>query len=165
MKKKVCIFITLFFLVLSNLSFGLVSFFSFVCGTVNYSLSDYDFNVEQQYNLIVSLPKDFVNMCIKLTEDFKKINTKSDNVLYLRQNVINSFENILFATLSNPLKLKTFYIYGKKIPLINIAFKNGFFILLTIIFMFYMLRYIGLLRLFNSYNYNVEYFEKLALSN
>ncbi len=161
MKKKVCALTTLIFLLLSNLSFGLVSFCIFLSG--NSSLTGYDFDVEKQYNLIVNLPKDFVNMCIKVTEDFKKINTKTNDFLYLTKSNKDMFASSFLATLSKQLKFKTFYFLSKYPHNENLSTGNSVFVLLSVFLIFYMLQYIGLLKLFNSGN-NIKNMLKYSYS-
>ena len=111
MKKSIISILVLFFISLSNLSFGLMSFFSFVMEKDIYNFSN-TVSVQEQYTLLFNLPKDFVDICVKIQDDLKILKVNHNKVLFFDTD-LNYFFNDFFATISSPLKLKTYYMYYK----------------------------------------------------
>ena len=164
MRRKLISVFTLFFILLSNVSFGLISFFSFVSeeGTCNISNA---INIQEQYTLLFNLPKDFVDICVKIKDDLKILKVNCAKNLFFNSD--NSFsDNSLFATLTTPLRLKTFYVYEKAcIANKIIIYSKIFLMLFSILFIFYILRYVGLLKLFSSHDYtNIKQYGDLNFS-
>ncbi|MBO7611994.1 MAG: hypothetical protein J6T23_07285 [Elusimicrobia bacterium] len=123
-------------------------------------------SIQEQYSSMFNIPKNFINMCIKVQEDFKILKVNHDKVLFIDKN-IEFFDNNLLATISSPLKLKTYYMYYKCRILDNISnYSTGILALFSVIFIFYILRYVGLLKLFSSHDYFITkiYGDSIALS-
>ena len=134
------------------MSFGLISFVSFVTENGNTALSN-PINIQEQYTLLFNLPKDFVDMCVKIKDDLKILKVNRSKNLFFNADK-SFFSNGLFATLTSPVRLKTFYIYEKTCILNKVLnYSKIFLILFSILFIFYILRYVGLLKLFSSHDY------------
>jgi hypothetical protein len=166
MKKSIISILVLFFISLSNLSFGLMSFFSFVMEKDIYNFSN-TVSVQEQYTLLFNLPKDFVDICVKIQDDLKILKVNHNKVLFFDTD-LNYFFNDFFATISSPLKLKTYYMYYKCHILDKVSnYSTGILTLFSVIFIFYILRYVGLLKLFSSHDYFITknmYLNSIALS-
>lgn len=135
------------------MSFGLMSLFSFVTNKNIYKFSN-SINIQEQYSSMFNIPKNFINMCVKVQEDFKILKIINHDKLLFINNDIESFNNNLLATLSSPLKLKTYYMYYKCHILDKVSnCSAGILTLFSVIFIFYILRYVGLLKLFSSHDY------------
>jgi len=135
------------------MSFGLMSLFSFVTNKNIYKFSN-SINIQEQYSSMFNIPKNFINMCVKVQEDFKILKIINHDKLLFINNDIESFNNNLLATLSSPLKLKTYYMYYKCHILDKVSnCSTGILTLFSVIFIFYILRYVGLLKLFSSHDY------------
>ena len=143
-----------------------MSLFSFVANKDIYKFST-SINIQEQYSSMFNIPKNFINMCVKVQEDFKILKIINHDKLLFINNNIESFDNNLFATLSSPLKLKTYYVYYKCHILDKVSnFSTGILTLFSVIFIFYILRYVGLLKLFSSHDYFITkiYGDCIALS-
>lgn len=152
MRRKLISVFTVFFILLSNISFGLISFFSFVTENSTATLSN-TINIQKQYTLLFNLPKDFVDICVKIKDDLKILKVNHNKNLFFNTDE-SFFSNGLFATLTSPVRLKTFYIYEKTCVLNKVHnYSKIFLILFSILFIFYILRYVGLLKLFSSHDY------------
>ncbi|MBR3655446.1 MAG: hypothetical protein IKN62_08500 [Elusimicrobia bacterium] len=152
MKRKFISIVLFLFIISSNVSYGLMSLVSFASekSHINSSIT---VNIQEQYKSMFNLPKNFINMCVKVQEDFKILKINNSKLFFIDKDV-EFFNNNLFATLSSPLKLKTYYIYDKTCIIDRISnYSNGAFILFAVIFIFYILRYVGLLKLFSSSDY------------
>ncbi|GEM_PF-4788519 len=163
MRKKLVCVLLLFFLLSSNLSFGMMSLFSFVANKNIHSLSNI-INIQDQYSLFFNIPKDFVDICVKIQDDLKIFKVRHSNNLFFN-NDISYFFNDFLATLTNQLRLKTYYTYEKAYTFDKICnYQNFFLILFSILFIFYILRYVGLLKLFNAHDYtNIKQYRGLNL--
>lgn len=119
----------------------------------NIYVSSNAINVQQQYNMLVSIPKDFIDMCVKVQDDFKILKTNQEISLFFNK-TISCFNNNVLAILASPLKLRISYFYTKIIDIDKISeHSNNIFMLFSLILIFYILRYVGLLKLFSSYDY------------
>ena len=119
----------------------------------NIYVSSNAINVQQQYNMLVSIPKDFIDMCVKVQDDFKILKTNQEISLFFNK-TISCFNNNVLAILASPLKLRISYFYTKIIDIDKInEHSNNIFMLFSLILIFYILRYVGLLKLFSSYDY------------
>ncbi len=166
MRKKLISVFALFFILLSNISFGLMSFFSFVMEKDIYNFSN-TVSVQEQYTLLFNLPKDFVDVCVKIQDDLKILKVNNNKALFFNKDV-NCFFNDFFATISSPLKLKTYYMYYRYCAIDKVSnYSTGILTLFSVIFIFYILRYVGLLKLFSSHDYFITkniYLNSIALS-
>ena len=165
MRKKFVSVLLLFFLLSSNLSLGLMSLFSFVTDKTVYNFSN-TLNIQDQYSSMFNIPKNFVNMCIKMQEDFKILKVNHDKLFFIDKNS-ETFNNNLLATLSSPLRLKTYYTYYECRIFDKVSdYSVGILTLFSVIFIFYILRYVGLLKLFSSHDYFITkiYGDSIALS-
>ena len=153
MRSKFLSVFLLFFLVMSNLSFSLTQFYSFISEKTDYTNSNNIINIQDQYNMLVSIPKDFIDMCIKVQDDFKILkNNQVINLFFNKE--INTFKNNMLAILTNPLKPRISCFYTKPVSVEKInKCSNNIFMLFSLILIFYILRYVGLLKLFSSYDY------------
>ena len=128
------------------MSFSLTSVFSFIFEKNNYKVS---INIQEQYNMFVNLPKNFIGICVKVGYDIKTF-TNSQNK---KQNIFGNnykFDQTPIALIYSTTKtkvVKNLWEYN------NLLFtlKNIYIIRFIIpIIIFYLLCYIGLLRLFGS---------------
>lgn len=152
MKTKLLSVFLLFFIVLSNISFGLTGIFSFISEKDNYAFSN-AVNIQEQYNMLVSIPKDFLDMCVKVQNDFKILKTNKEVNLFFNKSLC-CLNNNMPAVLTSPLKLRISYLYNKSDTIEKAKeYSNNIFMLFSLILVFYILRYVGLLKLFSSYDY------------
>ena len=152
MRVKLFSIILLFFIALSNISFSLTSIYSFCIVKDNFSTYN-TITIQEQYNMLIGIPKDFLDLCVKIQDDFKLFKTNQEVNLFFNKD-INVFNNNVLAILTNPLKLKKSYFYTKAIFIEKVnEYSNNIFMFISIILIFYILRYVGLLKLFSSYNY------------
>ncbi len=159
MSKKICGILLLFSMLLSNLMLNLVAAYS-LFSQKNIELSD-NINLQYQCNVIVNIPKNFINMCVKVSRDMKNFNTTSDNFSNLTASNNNNFNENRFALPVNYSKIKTIKpVYEKIINTIIFSQGTNVYYLFMIILMFYIIGYIGLLRLFNDSAYYYNFFGK-----
>jgi hypothetical protein len=152
LKTKLLSVFLLFFIVLSNISFGLTGIFSFISEKDNYAFSN-AVNIQEQYNMLVSIPKDFLDMCVKIQNDFKILKTNKEVNLFFNKSLC-CLNNNMPAVLTSPLKLRISYLYNKSDTIEKAKeYSNNIFMLFSLILVFYILRYVGLLKLFSSYDY------------
>jgi hypothetical protein len=152
LKTKLLSVFLLLLIILSNVSFSLINLSSFLSEKNIYDSST-AINIQQQYNMLVSIPKDFIDMCVKVQNDFKILKTNNEVNLFFNKNV-RYFNNNVLAILASPLKLRISYLYTKVTAIEKvIEYSNNIFVLFSLIFIFYILRYVGLLKLFSSYDY------------
>lgn len=136
---------------MSNISFGLTSIFSFV--TEKSSGISSAVTIQEQYNMLVSIPKDFLDMCVKVQNDFKILKTNKEVNLFFNKSLC-CLNNNMPAVLTSPLKLRISYLYNKSDTIEKAKeYSNNIFMLFSLILVFYILRYVGLLKLFSSYDY------------
>ena len=153
LKAKLLSIFLLFFIVLSNISFSLTQLSSFLSEKIDYTISNNVINIQQQCDMLVSIPKEFIDMCVKVQDDFKILKTNQGINLFFNKG-INNFNNNVFVILTNPLKLKVSYFYTKATIIEKTSkYSNDIFMLFSIFLIFYILRYVGLLKLFSSYDY------------
>ncbi len=93
-------------------------------------------------------------MCVKVSREMKNFNTTSDNFSNLTASNNNNFNENRFALPVNYSKIKTIKpVYEKIINTIIFSQGTNVYYLFMIILMFYIIGYIGLLRLFNDSAY------------
>ena len=121
-------------------------------------------DIQDQYNMLVSIPKDFIDMCIKIKKDFNLLRTKENYTLFFNKNM-DLYENLSFISILNSLKLKLYFTYtktfNKDFSLYNF---NNLLCIALLFFLFYLIKYIGLLRLFSTLKYRIKYGMNFILS-
>lgn len=159
MQKKICAIFLLFSMVLSNFLLNLIGVYSFFAQkSIN---GNENINLQYQCNVIVNIPKNFINMCVKVSQEINSFNTITDNISNIKAEKNNNFTGNEFAIMINFSKLKiikTFY--DKIFNNIGLSYGTNIYYLLMIILMFYIIGYIGLLRLFNDSLYYHKFFGK-----
>lgn len=134
---------------MSNLSFGLTNFFSFITEKNTYNVSIV-VDVQEQCNMLINIPKNFVDMCTKVSSELKFLCSSSDKI----QNIVATnfnFCDYQIALNSSPLKLKIIKIKDNSYCsylVANIQILIKFIVFSFLIF--YLLCYLGLLRLFSG---------------
>lgn len=159
MAKKICGILILFSMLSSNLLLNLMTAYSFV---IEKNSAGYNnINIQSQCNVIVNIPKDFVNMCVKVGQEMNSFNTITNKFSNILAQDKNNFSGSQFALMLNNLKLKTIKpIQNRTFNNIPIPVGTNIYYLFMIILIFYMVGYIGLLRLFNDSLYKNNYFVK-----
>ncbi|MFA6914610.1 MAG: hypothetical protein WCQ83_05375 [Endomicrobiia bacterium] len=159
MPKKICGILILFSMLSSNLLLNLMSAYSFI--VEKNSTSYNNINLQSQCNVIVNIPKDFINMCVKVGQEMNSFNTIANKFSNILAKEKSNFSGSKFALILNNSKLKTIK------PTQNRTFNNipipvgtNIYYLFMVILIFYMVGYIGLLRLFNDSLYKKNYFVK-----
>lgn len=133
---------------MSNMSFCLTSIYSFILEKDTFAVSN-TINIQDQYNMLVNIPKNFISICVKVGYDIKTFANSQDK----KQNIFADnykFDQTPIALIYSVTKLKILKNINNYTKLlfnfINISLKP--FIIPIVIF--YLLCYIGLLRLFGS---------------
>lgn len=148
MKKQIFSIILLFFLVFSNVSVVFTTFSYFIFEKDFFSFSKIA-SIQEQCSLLVNVPKEFVDICIKVSCDVKSFTVLQDKKLYILDNVYEFVQIpcILACSIKNLKVIKCVYEYNNLlVNYIKICAKM-FYIPIVI---FYLLCYIGLLCLFES---------------
>ena len=150
MRKKIFSIILLFFVVLSNFSFSLISFFSYITNQNTCKISNI-LDIQEQCNMFVNLPKDFLDVCVKVSLDIKSFNVSTNKKQSLFPDNY-SFYQIPVALICSVLKSKivknSSFNITNFVDFTNISLNKLF----SVAIVFYLLFYIGLLFLFSSMN-------------
>ena len=148
MKTKLLSVLLLFFIIMSNMSFSLTSIYSFILEKDTFAVSN-TINIQDQYNMLVNIPKNFISICVKVGYDIKTFANSQNKKQYIFADNYK-FDQTPIALIYSITKLKILKNINnyKKVlfNFTNISLKA--FIVPIIIF--YLLCYIGLLRLFGS---------------
>lgn len=148
--KKICIVTIVFFMLISNVSVSLISVFSFVFHNTNMQLEG--INIGSQYKFVKNVPKDFVNLCVNISKDTSLFNIISEKFT-------NIVENKKFKDITDSSALMVSGFKFKSVKMIERVFVNNnidvsqgsnVFYLFLVILIFYLIGYIGLLRVFND---------------
>lgn len=142
---------------MSNLSFGLTNLFSFIVEKNTYSFSNV-VAVQEQCSMLINMPKIFVDMCTKVSSELQFLCSSSNKI----QNIVATnfnFCDCQIALNCSPLKLKAIknkdLYFSYLVTNIQILIK---FIVFSFL-IFYLLCYLGLLRLFSS-GVSKKYYKK-----
>ena len=148
MRLKIFSLILLFFVVLSNISFSLTSIYSFFIDKNNLNVYD-TINIQEQCSMLVNIPKNLINICVKVSYDIKSFATAENK----KQSIVSDnykFDQAPIALMVSTMKTKVAKNLCEYRNLLftfeNVSLQK--FIIPIIIF--YLLYYIGLLRLFGS---------------
>lgn len=154
--------ILLFFLLLSNLSFGLTNMFIFLQEQDISNISNVD--LYNQYKAFSLMPKNFVNMCIKINDELQMFNPLNDKVQNIVNDNKNKFCDTNVALIGSVFKLKVLKVLNYPCFFQQISvFKQIILSLIFIVFIYYLITYIGLLYMFKGFNYYYLYNKKLCL--
>ena len=148
--RKFYVMTIIFFMLMSNLFSGLASAVSFI-----FQNSDINFqgvSIGSQYNFVKNAPKDFVNLCVNISKEaglFNIIREKSSNIT-ADKNLKNFTDEFLLTT--SGFKFKSAKMTERVFANggINISQGSIIFYLFMVILIFYLIGYIGLLRVFND---------------
>ena len=164
MKKQFFSIILMFLFILSNISFALTNVFCFISENNNNSISN-AINIQDQYNMFIGIPKDFLNICIKIKDDFSLLKIRENKVLYFNKN-INFYNDFGIESILNSYKLKFYFIFTRTFKENISLFKlNNLLSAFLLFFIFYLIKYIGLLKLFSALTITKQYKNFLILSN
>lgn len=112
------------------------------------SFSTQILDIQKQYDMLIGMPKNFISICIKLREDFELLRIKENKVLFFNKDT-NLYQNLLHISILNPSKLKYYFVsiknFNNYFPLSQI---NKILYLFLLFIIFYLIKYIGLLKLF-----------------
>ncbi|MFA7074079.1 MAG: hypothetical protein WC234_02685 [Endomicrobiaceae bacterium] len=118
-------------------------------------------NIQYQCNVIVNIPKNFINMCVKVSQEMNSFNAVNDNFVNIKAKKNNNFSENEFALMANFSKFKIIKaFYDRIFDNIGLSYGTNIYYLLMIILIFYIIGYIGLLRLFNDSLYYHRFFGK-----
>jgi len=150
MNKKIISIILLCFVLLSNISFSLINAFSVLLEKDNYLNSTNVIDINSQCSMLVNIPKDFVNMCVKIQSEMQIFTSSVNKIQNIVTDTSSDFNQQLAVT-SSILKLN----FARNIKEYSFNYLlNNMMVLLKLLiiplFIFYLLFYIGLLRLFNG---------------
>jgi len=112
-------------------------------------------SVSSQYKFVKNAPKEFVNLCVNVSRDISNFNVLSRDILNLTaQKNINGISDAA-ALMVSGFKLKTVKMLERfSVSNINLHYGSAnMFYLFMIILIFYLIGYIGLLRVFNDVFY------------
>lgn len=149
--KKICVILILFFMISSNSFLSLTNLYAFTAN--NNENTGYAANLQSQCCIIVKIPKDFVNMCVKVGQEIHSFNIVPSEFSALFPKSKNNFSDSEFAlTLNNNLKTKIDKNICGNISFCaaDISERSNAYYLFIIILLLYLIGYIGLLRVFDS---------------
>lgn len=150
LNKKILSISLLFFIIMSNLSFSLTNVFSFISEKNNCVISN-TVNIQEQYNMLVNMPKNFISICVKVGYDIKTFaNFKDKSQMIFAKSY--KFDQTPTALIYSVIKLKALKSINNYKKLLFNFIKISLKMLIIPIIIFYLLCYIGLLRLFGSMN-------------
>lgn len=148
--KKICVMTIVFFMLISNVSVSLISAFSFVFNNTNMQLEG--INISSQYKFVKNAPKDFINLCVNISKDTSLFNITSEKFtnIVADKNFKDLTDNSILMV--SGFKFKSVKIVERVFINNNIDVSQGtnIFYLFLIILIFYLIGYIGLLRVFND---------------
>ena len=154
--------ILLFFLLLSNLSFGLTNMFVFLQEQDISNISNVD--LYNQYKAFSLMPKKIVNMCVKINDELQMFNPLNNKVQNIVNDNKNKFCDTNVALIGSVFKLKILKILNYPYFFQQILiFKQLILSLIFIVFIYYLITYIGLLHMFKDFNYCHLCSKKLCL--
>lgn len=148
--KKICVMTIVFFMLISNISVSLASLFSFVYNNANMRLDG--ISISSQYKFVKNTPKDFINLCVNISKDTALFNITSEKFT----NIVADKKIAGFGECSVLMvpcfKFKSGKIAERVFINDNIGSSQGtnIFYLFLVILIFYLIGYIGLLRVFND---------------
>ena len=148
--KKFCVMTIVFFMLISNISVSLISAFSFMFHNTSMQLDG--INISSQYKFVKNVPKDFINLCVNISQDtslFNIISEKFTNII-ADKNLKNIVDDAVLMV-SN-FKFKSVKNFERVFIKNSVDDSQGtnIFYLFMIILIFYLIGYIGLLRVFND---------------
>ncbi|MDD5020578.1 MAG: hypothetical protein PHR82_00380 [Endomicrobiaceae bacterium] len=148
--KKIWVMTIVFFMLISNVSVSLISAFSFAFENTNMQLEG--INISSQYKFVKNAPKDFINLCVNISKDtslFNIISAKFANIVDDKKFKDLSDGSILMVS---GFKFKSVKIIERVFLNSNSGISQGtnIFYLFMVILIFYLIGYIGLLRVFND---------------
>lgn len=143
--------ILLFFLLLSNLSFGLTNMVVFLQEQDISNISNVD--LYNQYKAFSLMPKKIVNMCVKINDELQMFNPLNNKVQNIVNDNKNKFCDTNVALIGSVFKLKILKILNYPYFFQQILiFKQLILSLIFIVFIYYLITYIGLLHMFKDFN-------------
>ncbi len=150
--KKFLSFAVILFMLTSNISVCLDGIVSLLKNT---DIRVDGISVSSQYRFVKNVPKEFVNLCVNVSRDISNFNILSRDVLNLTaQKNMNGISDAA-ALMVSGFKLKTIKVIEKfSVSNMNLHYGSAnIFYLFMIILIFYLIGYIGLLRVFNDIFY------------
>ena len=148
LRKRVISVLLLFFILSSNISSGLMSLFSFVTDKTIYNFSN-TVNIQEQCSMLINMPKEFVNICVKVGCDIKTLVNSENKVQYIFTDNYK-FDQTPIALIYSTTKIKVIKSITEYRNLLFSFINTSIKIFVIPIIIFYLLCYIGLLRLFGS---------------
>ena len=109
-------------------------------------------DIQEQYNMLINMPKDFVNICIKVSYDIKTLANSVNKTQYIFADTYK-LEQIPIALIYSNIKLKVIRAVVEYQNLLFNIINSSIKIFVIPIILFYLLCYIGLLRLFGSVSF------------
>ena len=148
--KKIYVMTIVFFMLVSNISVSLISLFSFVYNNASMQLDG--ISISSQYQFVKNTPKDFINLCVNISKDnslFNITSKKFTNIVADKKVAGFDDDAVLMAS---GFKFKSVKIVERVFINGNVDVSQGtnVFYLFLVILIFYLIGYIGLLRVFND---------------
>ena len=162
MNRKLISIILFIFFILSNISFSLTNFYSFLMEKKSLNCLNI-VDVQQQYNMLINVPKEFVNICVKVCYDIKLLANLESKKQYIFADNYN-FNQKPIALIYSITKLKTIKNFAKYKNLLFNFMTKLIKISIVSILIFYLLCYIGLLRLFGSMSLLLSFINRIKNS-
>ncbi len=106
-------------------------------------------DVQEQYSMLINMPKEFVNICVKVSCDIKTLANSENKVQYIFADNYK-FDQTPIALIYSTTKLKVIKSITEYQNLLFSFINTSIKIFVIPIIIFYLLCYIGLLRLFGS---------------
>lgn len=150
MVRKFSVIVVVCFMLTSNLFSGLASSFSFI-----FQNTDINFeavNIGSHYNFVKNAPRDFVNLCVNIGKETQLFNISQEKISNITAaKTLTNFTGEIFL-ITSVFKFKTVKITERILFYSDFAVNHGtnMFYLFMIILIFYLIGYIGLLRVFND---------------
>ena len=106
-------------------------------------------DIQDQYSMLINMPKEFVNICVKVSYDIKALTSSTNKTQYIFADNCK-FDQTPIALIYSTTKLKIIKSISEYQNLLFNFINTSIKIFVIPIIIFYLLCYIGLLRLFGS---------------
>ena len=106
-------------------------------------------DIQDQYSMLINMPKEFVNICIKVSYDIKSLAGSANKTQYIFADNYK-FDQTPIALIYSTTKLKVIKSITEYQNILFNFINTSIKVFVIPIIIFYLLCYIGLLRLFGS---------------
>ncbi len=106
-------------------------------------------DIQDQYSMLINMPKEFINICIKVSYDIKALADSANKTQYIFADNYK-FDQTPIALIYSTTKLKIIKSITEYQNILFNFINTSIKVFVIPIIIFYLLCYIGLLRLFGS---------------